>query len=179
MKNFQLNLLIFLALCLCGMCAWQWNFQTIQRLRLEDQNQTIHEKDLAIQGFTNSIHTMDAKIADMDQRIAELKQSLMLTNQLLIAQDRQIAQLSALNDTLTNQIPQYTNAIAALETRLKAAYDGITRQNDTITNLAAQRDDFFKKLNDSIKDRNDVVAKYNDVVARLNQLLSSTNAAGK
>ena len=31
MKNFQQNLLILLALRLCGLCAWQWYAQTVQR----------------------------------------------------------------------------------------------------------------------------------------------------
>jgi chromosome segregation ATPase len=121
---------------------------------------------------------MDGKIAGMDQSIAQLNQELATNRLTLIAQERDIARLLALNDTLTNQIPQYTNAIATLEARLKDAYDGITRQNAAFKELTAQRDEFVKKYNDSVKDRNDIVAKYNDVVARLNQLLSPTNAAG-
>jgi chromosome segregation ATPase len=179
MKNFQQNLLITLALCLCGMCVWQWKFQTLQRDMLAVRNQTIVQKNLDIQNYTNSLHVMDGKVAEMDQRIAELKQSLMATNQILIARERDIARLSALNDTLTNDIPQYTNAIATLETRLKEAYDGITKQNAAIQELTSQRDEFVKKYNDSVKDRNDIVARYNDVVARLNQLLSATNAPGR
>lgn len=179
MKNFQQNLLITLALCLCGMCVWQWYSQTVQRGTLADQNLTIYEKNLAIQKYTNSISEMDGKIAGMDQSIAQLRQTLMATNQFVIAQERDIARLSALNDTLTNEIPQYTNAIATLETRLQEAYDGITKQNAAIKELTAQRDDFVKKYNDSVKDRNDIVAKYNDVVARLNQLLSTTNTPGR
>ena len=179
MKNFLQNLLIVLALCLCGLCAWQWNFQTTQRARIEDLNKTIYARDEAIQGYTNSLRTMDGKVADMDQRITELKQSLMATNQFIITQERENARLSAQIDTLTNEIPQYTNAVASLEAKLKEAYDGIGKQNETVSNLVAQRDDFFKKLNDSVKDRNAIVAKYNDVVNRLNQMQSPTNSPGK
>ena len=56
-----------------------------------------------------------------------------------------------------------------LQSKLKDAYAGIEQQNETITNLVAQRDDFVKKFNDEVKDRNDVVAKYNDLVKQVQQ----------
>ena len=54
-----------------------------------------------------------------------------------------------------------------LEAKLKEAYAGIEKQNETITNLVAQRDDFVKKFNDEVKDRNDVVAKYNELAEQV------------
>ena len=54
MKSFQQNLLIALALALCGLCAWQWHFQTVQRGWLADQ-QIDNEVREPIQGYTNSL----------------------------------------------------------------------------------------------------------------------------
>jgi chromosome segregation ATPase len=179
MKDFLQNLLIALALCLCGMCAWQWNFQTNQRGQLEEQNRVIFQRDEAIQGFTNSMHTMDGKIAEMDQRITELTATNATNRQLLLRRDLEVFRLTSAIDTLTNQISQYSNAVADLQTKLKDAYDGVQKQNEAISNVVAQRDDFFKKLNDSIQERNGIVTKYNDVVNRLNQMQAGTNAPGK
>jgi hypothetical protein len=50
---------------------------------------------------------------------------------------------------------------------LKTAYDGIQKQNESLTNLVAERDAIVKKLNDSVSDRNEVVSRYNDLVRRL------------
>jgi chromosome segregation ATPase len=180
MKNFQVKLFVALALGLCGLCAWQWYFQTVQRGQMEEQSRTIYERDKAIQGYTNSIRTMDLHIAEMDRRITELKQTLMTNGEFIIVQKREVARLAASNDTLSAEIAQYTNAIAFLESKLKEAYDGIKKQNEAVEQLAAQRDEFVKKYNDSVKDRNDVVVKYNEVVDRLNKLQATlTNAPGK
>ena len=54
-----------------------------------------------------------------------------------------------------------------LESKLKEAYAGIDKQNEAITNLVAQRNDFVKKYNDEVKDRNDIVAKYNELVKQI------------
>ena len=54
--------------------------------------------------------------------------------------------------------------------KLKDAYDGIDKQNETITNLIAQRNDLVQKYNDEVKDRNDVVAKYNELAAQVKKL---------
>jgi hypothetical protein len=50
---------------------------------------------------------------------------------------------------------------------LKDAYADIGKQNETITNLVVQRDEFVQKYNGSVKDRNDIVAKYNDLVSQV------------
>jgi hypothetical protein len=57
--------------------------------------------------------------------------------------------------------------VDALEAKLKDAYAGIDKQNETITNLIAQRNDLVQKYNDEVKDRNDVVAKYNELASQV------------
>ena len=75
MKNFQQNLLIILALSLCGLCVYQWYGQTLQRNQIQKLNQMVYEQGAAIQGYTNSIADMDRQIAQMDARITALKES--------------------------------------------------------------------------------------------------------
>ena len=67
MKNFQQNLLMALALALCGLCAGQWYFQTVQRGRLEAQNKIIAGQDTAIQGYTNSLDKQNHQVARMER----------------------------------------------------------------------------------------------------------------
>ena len=66
MKNFQVNLLIVLALGLCGLCVWQWYEQTIQRDEITTMNGMIYEKNAAIQGFTNSLATLNHQVDQLD-----------------------------------------------------------------------------------------------------------------
>ena len=53
---------------------------------------------------------------------------------------------------------------------MKDAYADLQKQNDSLTNLVAQRDEFVKKYNDEVQDRNNVVAKYNDLATQMEKL---------
>lgn len=167
MRNLQQNLLILLALALCGLCVYQWYGQTVQRGEIQKLEQVVYEKAAAIQGYTNSIRAMDAQIAQMDARISEMKSAAKTNADLVITQKREINRLQATAEGLTNQIAEYKPAVENLQTKLKEAYDGIQKQNEAIKELAAQRDEFVKKLNDSVKDRNEVVNKYNELVQQV------------
>ena len=175
MKTFQQNLLIFVAFALCGLCVFQWYGQTRQRDQIEKLNQMVYEKSAAIQGYTNSILTLDRQIAQMDAHIVELKQTVKTNDQLLIVQKREINKLQVTAEGLTNTITEYKQAVSTLETKLKDAFDGIKKQNEAIKELAAKRDEFVKKFNDGVKERNDIVAKYNELAARVEKLQGGSN----
>jgi chromosome segregation ATPase len=175
MKNFHQNLLIVLALSLCGLCVWQWYGQTLQRGRIEHLNHQLEEKSIAIQGYTNSIETLNHQLAQMDARITELKTAAATNDQVNLAQKREISRLQVTTEILTNQLAQYTNAVATLEMKLQDLAEGVKKQNAALAELTAQRDDFIKKLNDSIKDRNAVVDKYNELVKQVDKAAGTGN----
>ena len=170
MKNFQQNLLILLALGLCCLCAYQWHGQTVQRNQIGALNQMVYEKSAAIQGYTNSIATMDHQIAQMGLDLSQLRAAAKTNEQVMVSQKGEINKLQLTTEGLTNQISEYKQAVNGLETKLKEAYAGIQKQNDALKELAAQRDEFVKKFNDSVKDRNDIVTKYNDLAAQVEKL---------
>jgi chromosome segregation ATPase len=170
MKNFQQNLLIVLALGLCGLCAWQWYEQTVQRDEIETQNRLLYDRNAAIQGYTNSIATLNHQVAQMDARLTEIKAAAETNEQIIATQKSGLATLQFANLSLTNEITQYKTAVDTLEAKLKEAYAGIDKQNEAISNLVAQRDDVVKKYNDEVKDRNDIVAKYNDLAAKVQKI---------
>jgi len=172
MKNFQVNLLIALALALCALCAWQWYEQTLQRNEIETLNRLVYDRNAAIQGYTNSIATLNHQVNQMDARLTDLKAVAATNEQAVISQKADIAQLQFANLNLTNEITQYKIAVDTLEAKLKDAYAGIDKQNETITNLVAQRNDLVQKYNDEVKDRNDVVAKYNELAEQVKKLQS-------
>ena len=167
MKNLQQNLLIILALALCGLCVYQWRVQTIQRNEITAQNGMIYDRDVAIQGATNSIATMNHQIEQMDMQITAIKAAAVANEQLVVSQKAELTELRFANENLTNDVAQYQAAVNTLEAKLKDAYADIEKQNEVVTNLVAQRDEFVTKYNDSVKARNDVVAKYNDLVSQV------------
>jgi uncharacterized coiled-coil DUF342 family protein len=167
MKNLQQNLLIILALGLCGLCVSQWYGQTLQRNEIQRLEQMVYNKSAAIQGYTNSIRTMDRQIARMDARITELKDEAKTNAEFVISRKREFNRLRADAEGLTNQITEYKSAVQSLEAKLKDAYAVVQKQNEAVKDLVAQRDEFVQKFNDIMKDRNAVVAKYNDLVSQV------------
>ena len=173
MKNFQQNLLIMLALALCGLCVWQWYEQTLQRDEIETLNRLVYDRNASIQGYTNSIATLNHQVAQMDARLTEIKAEGATNEQVVIGQKAKLVTLQFANLNLTNEITQYKQAVDTLEAKLKEAYAGIDRQNGAISNLISQRNDLLQKYNDEVKDRNDIVAKYNDLAKQVEKLQSA------
>ena len=167
MKHFQQNLLVVLALALCGLCVFQWYEQTVQRNEIQKLNQMVFERNTAIQGYTNSIASLNFQVNQMDARVTELKSMVATNEQLILSQKAEITRLQFQNETFTNEITQYKSAIDTLKSRLQDAYAGIEKQNEAISNLVTQRNELVKKYNDSVKDRNEVVSKYNELVGQM------------
>jgi chromosome segregation ATPase len=170
MKNIQQNLLVLLALGLCGLCAWQWYVQTLLHNEGQALQKTIFKQAGDIQEYTNSIKNMEAEIAGLSTRINELKQAAMTNEQASALQKREIFRLQSTGDMMSNEIVQYKGVVDKMEAKLQDASAGIEKQNDAIKLLVAERDDAIKKYNDSIKERNALAEKYNDLVDRFKKL---------
>jgi chromosome segregation ATPase len=167
MKNFQQNLLIVVALGLCGLCAWQWYAQTIQRDTIQDLNKMVYDRNVEIQGYTNSIARLNAKVSEMDVHMMALAATLATNEQMMASQEVQIAQLQFQHGNDTNEIAQYKTAVDTLDSRLKDAYADLEKQNETITNLVSARDDLVQKYDSLATNRNDIVLKYNALVKQV------------
>lgn len=172
MKNFQQNLLIVLAVCLCGLCAWQWYSQTIQRSEAGKLGDVVYQKSAAIRDYTNSIATLNHQISEMDSNLAELRNTLKSNADVMASQHRELTQLQNADEESTNEIAQYKEAVGMLTNKLAEAYSGIEKQNTALKGLASQRDELVQKYNDEVKDRNNVVSNYNALAAQVQKLQS-------
>ena len=169
MKRFHQNLLIVLAACLCALCAYQWRVQSAQRAEIDALAQAGIEKDAMLRASSNAIATADHQIARMDEEIAGLKSTVASNEQFIVARDRELRRLQGVEKEFTDRLDRYRQAVETLEARLREAYDGIKKQNATLLQVVAQRDEVVSKLNASTEDRNAVAAKYNDLVKDIEQ----------
>jgi uncharacterized coiled-coil DUF342 family protein len=163
MKNPLQTLLIIFALGLCGLCTWQWYVQVLQRKEMNAIAQTNYDQAMAIQAYTNTIHTQDLKIDQLNAAITELKDIVKSNNV-------EIAGLREDKDRLTSHVDQYSNAVVVLQAQIKQANESIRQQNESVKALVAERDEYVKRLNEGIKERNDVVTKYNELVKQYEEL---------
>src|SRR5665213_2920898 len=136
MKNFQQNLFIVLALALCGLCAFQWRVQTVQRNEITTLNGIVYDKNVVIQSATNSIATLNHQVEQMDARLTEIKAAAATNEQLVASQKAEIVQLQFAGDNLTNEIAQYKAAVDTLSSKLKDAYASIGKQNLSLIHIS-------------------------------------------
>ena len=93
MKNFQQNLLVILAIGLCGLCAYQWYYQTVQRNEVQHLNQVAYERSVAIRDYTNSITTLNHQISLMDSNLTELRNDAKTNAETRLAQKHELGRL--------------------------------------------------------------------------------------
>lgn len=161
MKTFLQNLLMFFALCLCGLIAFQWVRETDLRKNVQQLTDTVHDKSEAIQSLQAKVRTDEAEITRLDAVKNDLTATVK-SNRLEISRlNTDLEKLQRENEKDEATIKNYKEA-------LDTANTNILQQNDTIKTL----NDEYKKLAD---DRNEVVKKYNSMASNYNGLVGKWN----
>ncbi len=161
MKTFLQNLLIFFALALCALVAYQWVVETDLRRDLQKRVDEIHDKMENIQNLNGTIKLHESEI----QRLDGIKNML---TQTVKSNDVQISNITKDLEKATNQIEHEERQIAAYKDALdranesiKVQNDNIKKQNEEMAKLAEDRNEVVKKFNKMAADYNDLAAKWN------------------
>ena len=137
MKNFLQNLLIFFALCLCALIAFQWVRETDLRKNVQELTNKVQDQLEAIQNLNSTVKRDEAEIQRLDGVRIEQSNTIK-TNQ---------AQISTLTKDLekaTAEVEKDEHQIELYKDAVKKANETITRQNEQIT----KQNEEMKKLND-------------------------------
>jgi len=177
MKNFLQNLLIFLALCLCGLIAYQWVRETDLHKRLQDLTTSVHDKTEAILKLEADVRHQRDEIQRLDTQRKELAQTVK-------SNDVQIAKLSKELEKTSNDLQKTEQGLQTYKDAYHRTSENLTNANLTITEQNAR----MKKMADDAKE---VVTKYKDLFTKYEELVDkwnkqqtelakqSTNAAAK
>ncbi len=177
MKNFLQNLLIFFALALCGLVAFQWVRETDLRKRVQTLTNVLHDKSEAILNLESTVRQNKDEIQRLDGQRKQL-------NQTVKSNDVQIAHLSldlekATNDyqKIERQMVVYKDAYQRTSENLTNANQTIIEQNERMKKLAADGNDVVKKFNKLNADYSSLVDKWNKQQEDLAR--QATNAPAK
>ena len=135
MKNRQANLLITLALALCGLCAWQWHEQTVQRDEIGELNGIVYQKNSEIQNDTNSIALLNHQLEQLDTRLTEIKSAALANEQSVASQKRLISQLEFNHLNLTNLLAQRDDFVKKFNDSVKDRNDVVAKYNELVSQL--------------------------------------------
>src|SRR3989454_9576792 len=157
MQKFLSNLLIFFALGLCALCAFQWVRESRLRGQVADLQHTVYLKLEAIQNLEAQLKQTKEDVTRLDNLRVGLS-GIIKTNK------EEIQNLTKYSDKLEKEIEADKAQITVYKDAVDKANDNIKRQNEDI-----------KKQNEEMKqlaaDRNATVEKYNKLVEQYNDLV--------
>ena len=157
MQKFLSNLLIFSALSLCALCAFQWVRESHLRRDIADLQHTVYLKLDMIQNLESQLKQAKEEITRLDNLRVELSGIIKTNREEIQGLTKYSEKLEKENEANKAQIAVYKEAIDKANENIKRQNEDIKKQNEEMKQLAA--------------DRNATVEKYNKVVEQYNELV--------
>ncbi|MCU0783124.1 MAG: hypothetical protein MUF81_03575 [Verrucomicrobia bacterium] len=174
MKNSLQNLLIFLALCLCALVAFQWHREAKLRQEIQKFSDTVHEKLENLQSLQGTLKRSEEEVKRLDTLRVELTETVK-SNRTQIAQFiKDLAKSDAEVEKGLRRIEDFKNALQQANDSIKKQNEDIKKQNEEVRKLAEERNDAVTKYNKVVAEFNDLAKKWNELQQQL-----STNAPAK
>lgn len=172
MNKFLNNLLIVLALGLCGLSVFQWNRETRLHTDRQDLQNKLSDREQNIESLQATIKRVERDVARLETVKTELTATV-ASNRLEITDlKKNLYQAEREGDALREQVTAYKDAVDKQNESLKKQNEIITEQNTKMKELADERNSMVERFNKLAKDYNQVVKEYNDLVDRI----TGTNA---
>jgi len=178
MKSFLQNLLIFFALCLCGLIAFQWVRETDLRRDIQRLNDTVHDKSQAIIDLEGRLRHDEEEIKRLDGLKNELTATVKSNNLDIARLGKDLDKANVENERKDKQIEVYKEALNTANENIKKQNEEMKAQNEEMKKLGEERNDVVKKFNKMAADYNDLAGKWNkqqeEIAAK-----NATNAPAK
>ncbi len=177
MKSFLQNLLIFFALALCGLIAYQWVRETDLRKQLQALTDTVHDKSEAIQNLQGSVKRDEAEIQRLDALKTQLTQTVKSNEVRITGLGKDLDKATNALDHAEKQIAVYKDAVERANDSIKSQNETIKSQNEEMKKLVEDRNAMVQKFNKMAADYNDLAKKWNEQQEMLAK--QATNAPAK
>ncbi len=171
MKNFLQNLLIFFALCLCGLIAFQWVRETDLNARLQKEADVIHDLNQANTNMSADLRRARGDIAQLSALRDEL-------SGMLKSNEVQIATLSEQVRTNTLEIQRDQQQIDVYKDALQKANDNVIKQNEAIQTQNEQMRKLAEERNAIVEGFNAVGGKFNELGQEWNRMQEALSKIG-
>jgi chromosome segregation ATPase len=169
MKRFLPTLLIFFALSLCALSAFQWVREARLRGDIVKLNDKIFQRDVEIQNLEGLLKTTKAEVTRLDALKTQLTETAKTNRQEILGLKRELEQTEAEAERHLKQIDVYKEAMLTANDRIKKQNEDILKQNQEMKKLAADRNETVTKYNSMVEQYNDLVkqfSKYQEDVAK-------------
>jgi len=172
MQKFLSNLLIFVSLSLCALCAFQWVRESRLRGEIADLHRTVYLHLSAIQNLEVQLKQAKEDITRLENLRAELSAIIKTNKQEIQSLTKYSEKLEKEIETQKAQIAVYKDAVDKANENIKRQNEDIKKQNEDLKQLVADR-------NGTVEKYNKVVEQYNDLVKQYEQLQAEAVKAAK
>lgn len=173
MKQFLVNLLIVMALGLCGLCTYQWYRESRLRIEMEGQSRDLYQKKESINGLNAALQ----QTREDSDRLEKLNLRLngeIKTNALEIAGlRRQVDQLGDETNRLSNDLATYKSSLEVANANTVEANKVVQTQNQTIKQLVDERAGLVEKYKEVVKQYEDLVKQFEAYQADVKKALEA------
>jgi len=170
------NLLLVLALGLCGLCAYQWMREGRVYAALGSVNDELYKKREAIQGLEQTVKRNQSDMARLEGIRAELNQTIRTNTARIAELGNYVEKLENETDSQRATIGNYKEALDTANERIQKQNEDIQKQNDAIKVLAQQRDEKVAELNRLVGEYNTLVTNFNKLQEDMTKLVETINA---
>ena len=168
MNKFLPNLLIVLALGLCGLVAYQWNREARLHADRQGLQNTLAKRDKTIQDLQAALKRIEQEVGRLDALKSELTGTTKTNRWEIDALRKSLSHAEKEGNTLREQLRIYQQAVDKQNENLKQQNGIITEQNARMQALAADRNATVEKFNKLAKEYNQLVKDYTELADRIN-----------
>ncbi len=161
MKNFLQNLLIFFALCLCGLIAFQWVRETDLRREIQKLNDTVHDKSQAIIDLEARLRRDEEEIKRLDGIKNELTATVKSNNLEIATLSKDLEKANVENQRKDKQIEVYKEALNTANENIKKQNEEMKTLNEEMKKMAQERNDVVQKFNKLAGDYKELADRWN------------------
>ena len=172
MKKFLENLLIFIALSLCGLCVYQWVREAELRKEAETLSKSLYEKKETIQNLEGLLKRSEAEVLRLDKLKTEMTEVIKSNRQEILTLTRHTEKLEREVENQKAQIEVYKEAIETANANITKQNEDIRKQNELLKQLSEER-------NAGIEKYNQVVTQYNELVKQFEKYQQDVQKAAE
>ncbi len=174
MKTFLQSLLIFFALCLCGLSVFQWVRETDLRADIQKLHDDIHARDEHVQQLTSDVKQDESEIQRLDGLYKSATATLKSNDVRIATLTKDLDKSNRALEVSHQESENFKTALEAANSNVKIANENIQKQKEELQKMVAQETDLVDRLKKVTSDYNELAAKWNQQQEELAK--ANTNA---
>jgi septal ring factor EnvC (AmiA/AmiB activator) len=162
LKKLLTNLLLVLALALCGLVAVQWVRETRLRQQLQAALDSVQGKSESVAALQDQLKRSEEQVQRVEKLRTELAQQLQTNSATTLTLRKDLDRIRTEAEQNKKALENYKSALERANQNIKQQNQDISKQNEQLNSVAAERNAMAAKYNKLAKDFDDLAKRWNE-----------------